>query len=72
MNKHTQWLRQVTMSLTSRMAPTRTETELDQYQLMRMVDVHGVATVKRWILHIEADLSGSQVGHDTIEDQRRI
>jgi hypothetical protein len=69
MNRH-HWLTSVMTGLISQPVPTRTETELDKYQLLRMVDVHGVDEIDKWVRNIRADLSGSRVA--AITDPRRI
>lgn len=68
MNKQS-WLRQVTMSLTSR-HPLRTETELDKLEFLRLMDTHGADTVLRWWRTRVMSLDGARVVSDA--DPRRI
>ncbi len=67
MNRQSSWLRSITSGLISRDEPTRTETELDKYQLLRMVDIHGIDEIELWVRNVRADLTGSRVA-----DPRRI
>jgi hypothetical protein len=74
MSRQISWLASVTSGLISkppqRPTPTRTETELDKYQVMRLCDVHGAHVIAQWVLNIQADQTGSRVAPSALEEGR--